>query len=492
METVTKFQDLWRLRRYVAGVCVVALLAGMLVTYQGKSYDVATATAQVLVDTPRSQVVGASSANSSQGGVLLGTLATQANLLADLMVEGPIKADIAHRAGLTPNQLTGVSAAVTVPVGSGSASGPSSVSVPSGPNVFALSTQILTDSGGQTTLPIIQIEAYAPSPDKAARLASAAVAGVQAFVSSQAENERISDADRLSIMSLGVSQATTQTDGSSTLIGIVVALVVLLLGCASILWIQAVIRAWRSASERERLGEPLEDEAEWELYELDSPVAPARSRTVSANGAAQRDIPTNGVSDKSIGVSGKSTRVSGKSTRVSGKSTRVSGKSTRVSGKSTRVSGNSKGVSGNSKGVSGNSKGVSGNSKGVSGNSKGVSGNSKGVSGNSKRVSGKSKHGGTGPGRLPYGISTARAADNPSLASGDTAGQEPASSPHQRSSVRLLTGSRGELFERKRKLTPRLEGSVGRGSAERHGQSVDEEGPRPPRARSARSNGDDA
>src|ERR1700684_3118092 len=107
METVRRLRDLWRHRRYVAGVCVVALLAGMLVTYQpsfppkSKGYDVGVATAQVLVDTPRSQVVGASSAVTSQGGVVLGTLATQANLLADLMAEGPIKADIAQRAGLS-------------------------------------------------------------------------------------------------------------------------------------------------------------------------------------------------------------------------------------------------------------------------------------------------------------------------------------------------------------------------------------------------------
>jgi hypothetical protein len=284
MDTVKKLQDLWCLRRYVVGVCVVALLAGMLVTYhmsfppKSRSYDVGVATAQVLVDTPRSQVVGASSAVTPQGGQALGTLGTQANLLADLMVVGTIKADIAQRAGLTPNRLIGISAAVTVPSASGSALGPSSVSVPSGPKVFALTTQILTDNGGTTTLPIIEIDAYAPDRDQAVRLASAAVAGLQAFVSSKAADQRIPNADRLSIVSLGVSQATSQTRGSSPLMGIVVALGVLLLGCVSILWILAMVRGWRSASERERLGfgEPLE-----------------------ANGVSQRHVPTNGVAGTS-------------------------------------------------------------------------------------------------------------------------------------------------------------------------------------------------
>ena len=123
------------------------------------------------------------------------------------MVEGTIKTDIAQRAGLKPNQLTGISAAVTVPSASGSASGPSPLSVPSGPNVSALTTQILTDSAAQTTFPIIEIDAQAPDRGKAVRLANAAIAGLQAFVSSEAANERIPNADRLSIMSFGISQA---------------------------------------------------------------------------------------------------------------------------------------------------------------------------------------------------------------------------------------------------------------------------------------------
>ena len=307
MDTVKKLQDLWRHRRYVACVCVLAVLAAVLVTFMSPSYDVGTASAQVLVDTQRSQVVGASSSMTAAGGQALGTLGTQANLLADLMVEGTIKAEIAQSAGLKPNQLIGVSAAVSVP----SSSGPSSVSVPSGPNVFALTTQILTDNAGFTTLPIIEIDAHAPDRDKAVRLASAAVAGLQAFVNSQAADERIPTADRLSIMSLGISQATTQTSGSSPLIGVVVALVVLLLGCASILWILALIRGWRSAAERERLGlaEPLEDEPEWMHYEVASPAEPAVGGAVAANGVSQRHAPTNGVSQHDVpadGVSGNS------------------------------------------------------------------------------------------------------------------------------------------------------------------------------------------
>ncbi len=308
MSTAKKLQDLWRHRRYVAGVCVVAVLAGMLVTYhmsfppKSRSYEVGVATAQVLVDTQRSQVVGASSAVTPEGGQVLGMLATQANLLADLMVEGSIKADIAQRAGLKPNQLVGVSSAVTVP--SASTSGASSVSVPSGPNVYALTTQILSDDAGSTTLPLIEIDAYAPDRHKAVRLASAAVAGLQSFVSSKAADDRIPNADRLSILSLGVSQATTQTSGPSPLMGIVVALGVLLLGCGSILWVLGLIRGWHGTPEREHRpsgqqsgGEPgLGDEAELVPQGLAPRLHPARGQAVRSNGASPRVVLANGLS----------------------------------------------------------------------------------------------------------------------------------------------------------------------------------------------------
>lgn len=308
MATVRIVLELWRLRRYVAGVCVVAVLAGMFVSLTSKSYDVGTATAQVLVDTPQSQVADASSSISAAGAQTLGTLGVQANLLAGLMVEGPIKTDIAQRAGLKPNQLVGISSAVTVPSaagsGSGSASGASSVSVPAGQNVFALTTQILTDSAGMNTLPIIEIDTQAPDLAKAAQLANAAVSGLQAFVDSEAANERIPNADRLSIMSLGVSQEATQTRGSSPMIGVLVTVVVLVLGCSLLLWIVRVVSRWRNASERERLGLPLEEEAERVTHEPAPATGPARRLVIGSDRLLARPhVGTNGSSDKRDHVS---------------------------------------------------------------------------------------------------------------------------------------------------------------------------------------------
>ena len=231
-------RELWRLRRYVAGVCVLALLAGGALI--SRQYTVGVATARILVDTPSSQVVDV----SPKGG---GLIALQANLLATVMVDGTIKSAIAHRVGVQPNQLAGVTAAATEP----SASGPAPVSAPSGPHVYALTTEILTDNAGNN-LPIIQLSAQAPTATAASRLANAAITSLNAYVVSKAAVERIPHSDRLDINALNSSPAATEVRGPSKIIGVVVVLLVILIGCATILGIQALVRGWRAASAREQ------------------------------------------------------------------------------------------------------------------------------------------------------------------------------------------------------------------------------------------------
>ena len=57
MDVVTTLRELWRRRRYVAGVFVLALIAGAAIMFHGHRYQVGVASARILVDTPSSQVV---------------------------------------------------------------------------------------------------------------------------------------------------------------------------------------------------------------------------------------------------------------------------------------------------------------------------------------------------------------------------------------------------------------------------------------------------
>ena len=115
MQIVTILRELWRLRLLVALTAIVAVVAAINVAYQvspssieSRKYSVGIATARILVDTPDSQVVEVAPEGSDATGV-------RANLLANLMVEGEIKTEIAERAGLRPSQLEGVSKTAALP-----------------------------------------------------------------------------------------------------------------------------------------------------------------------------------------------------------------------------------------------------------------------------------------------------------------------------------------------------------------------------------------
>ena len=248
MDTVTILRDLWRLRVFVAAMCVLALLGAAAValklpSLESRRYAVGVATAQILVDTPSSQVVNVAPKGADTTG-------GRADLLATLMVNGGIKTTIAQLAGVQPNQIVGVTTAATDPSAT-------AVSPPSGPGVYVLKTQVLSDSTGNQ-LPVIELSTQAPNRDGAEKLADAAIAGLSQYLNSKAAKERIPDADRLQVDSLGAPQATAAARGPSNLIAALVFVVILGLGCAGILAVRAVVRGWRAAA----LTEELEQDAQ--------------------------------------------------------------------------------------------------------------------------------------------------------------------------------------------------------------------------------------
>jgi capsular polysaccharide biosynthesis protein len=267
MDTVTILRELWRVRLLVAIVALIALLAGTAVVFkisfppklESRRYEVGVATARILVDTPSSQVVEVAPKGSD-------TLGVRANLLASLMVDGVIRSTIAQRAGLKPNQLIGTTDAATDQSGSSS--------TPTTRRSFVLKTQVLTNTAGDE-LPIIEIDAQAPDRAHAARLASAAVSGLSDYLNSKAALQRVPDADRLQIDGLGAPAATTAVRGPSTILGIVAAFLIFVLGCAGILGFLSLVRGWQAAAARDELGadEPLDwDEEDDDVVAADEPL----------------------------------------------------------------------------------------------------------------------------------------------------------------------------------------------------------------------------
>jgi len=280
METVTILRVLWHRRLLVAGVIVLALLAGTAVAYRisfppkldSRSYHVGVATSRVLIDTPSSQVVEVSPTGSD-------TLGARAGLIASLMVDGTVKAAIARRAGLRPDQFDGVSesAAETTPADAAP-----------NPRSSVLTTRVVTNTTGDA-LPIIEIEAQAADAASAARLAGAAVTGLRDYLDTKAAQQRIPDAKRLQVGGLGAAQARDVVRGPRRLFALLATMFVFAAGCAAIVVTSSLARAWRVASE---------EEARDDLVEPESPRtmrarSDERHGDVAADESTQDRLPAN-------------------------------------------------------------------------------------------------------------------------------------------------------------------------------------------------------
>jgi hypothetical protein len=270
MQIVTILRELWRLRLLVALTAIVAVIVAISVAYkvspssiESRKYSVGVATARILVDTPDSQVVEVAPEGSDATGV-------RANLLANLMVEGEIKSEIARRAGLPPAELEGVAKTAALPAAG---------ATPPDPRGYVLTTDVLSSQDGER-LPIIEIEAQAPDAAKAAALADAAVTGLREHLDSKAAADQVKTTDRLQLNPLGGPQARDVVRGPRMALAIAAGIFVFLAGCATILGFFALVRAWR-AVDYEKLNRQLQ----YDLTVISSIEEPA----ANGDGAAPAD-----------------------------------------------------------------------------------------------------------------------------------------------------------------------------------------------------------
>jgi hypothetical protein len=247
-------RTLLRHRVLLAIAVVLAVFVCLLVTFQlpslkSRNYNVGVATASILVDTPRSQVVDVNPLG-------IGGVSATANLLAVVMTQGDVKASIAKNAGLQPSKLATISA---------SAAGPQTSvpdSVARDPGAGILITNTLTNAAGNQ-LPVISIEAKATDAAAAARLANAASSGLLSYLTSTAAAERIPQRARLRVTSMGPAQAREETQGPTPVLAILLGLLVFGAFTGGILGVLALGRAFRQL-------DALEEEEEEEGHDEDA------------------------------------------------------------------------------------------------------------------------------------------------------------------------------------------------------------------------------
>jgi len=256
MEAVAILRQLWRSRLLVSVGLALALTIGTVMMYQvnirlpptfeSRQYRVGIASAELLVDSPSSQVVDLSGGRVATD---VHTLSGRARLLANLMATSPLKDQIARRAGIDPRTFT-----ASVPTLDGPAPGPSPLS-PSTTSKWANSLRVSFNE----ELPIINAAARAATPARAARISAAAVKQLRTYLKSVAATQKVPFANQLVISPLGRPRSASVQHGPSRLLALAAIVVFLAVWCAGIVLVSRLARDWRQAVAVEELDARLEN-----------------------------------------------------------------------------------------------------------------------------------------------------------------------------------------------------------------------------------------
>jgi hypothetical protein len=250
MGAVAVLRQLWRYRLFVAVGTALALLAGTLISYkvtigfpptfESRQYKVGIASAEVLVDSPSSQV-----ADLGGGKVVtdVTALTSRARLLANLMAASPLKDQIARTAGVDSRTFI-----ATAPSIEPSQKPTTLTATPTSPR-----TNVLTVYFNET-LPIITADAQAPTEAVAARISSAAVTELDKYLASVAALDKVPGARQLVVDPLGQARFGTVQRGPPKLMAVVAFVLILALWCGGIVLVAKLVRAWRQDARKEEEG----------------------------------------------------------------------------------------------------------------------------------------------------------------------------------------------------------------------------------------------
>lgn len=247
MELVAIYRELWRLRAAAAGVLVVALIAGLSVSYDlpslGKrSLSYGAASTEVLVDAP-----SASLTSTTQD---IGQLSLRAAVLARFMTSEAVSSAIARGAGVDGADVT-----MQGPVD------PNAPESATQPMAEQRSSQVAAEGRryrvlvqSQAGLPIVTIYAQAPDARAAEKLANSSVRALEGALEDLGQGTTTPARDRLRIQQLGPATGSTVSQSSSTLLALVVFLGVLAGGWAALIGGSRLLTRLRAAPPQQGSG----------------------------------------------------------------------------------------------------------------------------------------------------------------------------------------------------------------------------------------------
>jgi uncharacterized protein involved in exopolysaccharide biosynthesis len=230
VEVVAILQDLWRRRLLVLVGVVLAIAAGAMLMTRPAPKDSAVALTSVTLDTPRSQVVDANPSGAD-------TLAWRASMLADLMATEPVASKVARELGVPESDLAVVNPALESPEVS------SSLPKNAAKAAEVTEQQHVLVLGYDEVLPIVSIEALAPSRAAATRLANAAADQLQAA----ATGTGTAELQGFVVEEVGPVRVEDVSAPSGKLKALAAVMVLLGAWCGAVALLPGIGRAWRAA-----------------------------------------------------------------------------------------------------------------------------------------------------------------------------------------------------------------------------------------------------
>jgi hypothetical protein len=247
-----RLRELWSHKIGLALTIIFAVLAATLVLFkislsppalESRALELSAASTQVVVDTPESLL-----SNLRQSTYSLENQTNRALLLGDVMASFPVREHIAERAGINVSQL-----AVAGPVT------PEEPRVIADPGDQPKTTDILKSPEeyrvsvtANPTVPILDIEAEAPTPEAAAKLADSSVGGLRDYIEEVSKAGHTPEDAKVYIRQLGHATGSTVNPGIKIEFAALAFFLVFLLGSAITLYVGRMRSGWDAGPEPPR------------------------------------------------------------------------------------------------------------------------------------------------------------------------------------------------------------------------------------------------
>jgi hypothetical protein len=237
-------RELWRHKLGLIVAVLLATLATVQVVWGislaplrvgGDSLQMASASAQVIVDTPRSSAV-----DPEVDAYTLKSLSNRALILGNVMASQPVREYIAEQAGvpldkvrveppLTPEQPRPLA---------DSAHAAHVTDLFKRPDEYRLSVE------ATPMAPVLDLYAVAPTAAEAQAMTTSAVVGLRNYLDSVDAKQQVPASDQVRLERLGVAQSGAIAGDASLQLGLLTFFVVFALGCVAILALERVRRGW--------------------------------------------------------------------------------------------------------------------------------------------------------------------------------------------------------------------------------------------------------